>query len=92
MNLKRLLVHIRVLGLRNGLTYWRIERACRQEPQRVLEWANRCKKEGDRCHLRGDHLGAFCMSTWEHSLRAAHKAFMGNGGKMKTGGETGQSR
>lgn len=85
MNLKRLLAHIRVLGIRNGLRYWRIELACRREPQKVMVWADRCEKEGDRCYLRGDHHGAFCMWGWANGLRAAHRVYTGNGVKLKGG-------
>ena len=82
--------HIRVLGIWRGLKYWRIELACRREPQRVVEWAERCDKEGDRCYLRGDTHGALCMWGWANELRASHLAFVAN--DDDTSSATGESR
>lgn len=86
MSIKRLLAHIRVLGLWRGLKYWRIELACRREPQKVVEWADRCEKEGNDCYLRGDHHEAFCMWGWANELRMAHRAFTGNYGILQAKG------
>lgn len=76
--LHRMVRHIRVLGLWRGLKYWRIENACIREPQRVIEWAENCEREANRCNLRGDKHGEAMMNGWARELRAAHRAYVPN--------------
>jgi hypothetical protein len=76
--LDALVRHIRVLGLWRGLKYWRIENACIHEPQRVIQWAENCERESNRCNQRGDKHGSAMMTGWARELRAAHRAYSPN--------------
>lgn len=75
-SLRRMVRHIRVLGILRGLKYWRIELACIHEPQKVVEWAEHCVDEGFRCYMRGDTRGALCMWGWANELGASHLSYV----------------
>lgn len=77
-SLHRMVRHIRVLGTLRGLKYWRIENACRRDPEMVIRWAVRCEREANRCNLRGDKHGEAMMTGWAGELRASHRRYVTN--------------
>lgn len=77
-SLHRMVRHIRVLGILRGLKYWRIENACRRDPEMVIRWAVRCEHEAARCIMRGDRHGEMMMAGWAAELRASHRRYVPN--------------
>jgi len=86
-SLRRMVRHIRVLGVLRGLQYWRIENACRRDPEMVIRWAVRCEHEAARCILRGDEHGEAMMTGWAGELRASHRRYVPNDQAQRRGGE-----
>jgi hypothetical protein len=64
------------LGPFRGVAYWKLMLACEREPNRVIEWAERCEREAEMCKLRGDIGGHWALDSWAKSLRHQHANYI----------------
>lgn len=72
----RLVRCVRVLGLRLGWRYWRIETRALVNPWLVLDWANACEREADALDAKREGLLAKQHRAWAAELRASYARFM----------------
>lgn len=69
---------IKTLGIANGITYWKIWKACRKNPRLVLEWASLCEISACRCKLLGEREMEEALLSWAIQLRESHRIFSAN--------------
>jgi hypothetical protein len=75
--LRRLVHCVRVLGVRTGFRYWRIENWAIKDPSLVLAWANACDFEADRCASTAPKTSA-AFRGWAAALRRSHATYTVN--------------
>lgn len=74
---KRLVRCVRVLGLRRGWRYWRIENWAIKDPSRVLAWAYCCERESKASALE-DPAWSKAVGEWAVLLRKHHAIYTAN--------------
>lgn len=71
--MSNLLNNIRVLGIRNGYRYWRIQKIAKTNPEIALRWAEGCDNEVYRLRQQ-----IHALEEWSDKLRTQYWKFKTN--------------